>query len=223
MDQSLNLTIQDEEFIFDCRRAIFWPKKQVLLTTDLHWGKTDYFQKHGIAVPDRVFEEDLLRLAKVISDYEVKTMVVRPDGTMAPRGDLIHHEKSLSHGLIERVAAFREDNPCELILIKGNHDRYTEFPESWGIVEEKEMTVGEFFFTHEYREKNKKFQFSGHIHPMMKFKSGSDSFRLPIFMLSSKSCLVPAFSHLTGGQDMQLRPKQKAIAVTDEGLMLFEK
>ena len=215
MDQSLKLTIKDEEFVFDCRRAIFWPRKHVLLTTDLHWGKTDYFQKHGIAVPDKVFDEDLNRLAQVISDYQVKTMVVL--------GDLIHHEKSLSRGLIERVAHFRESNPCELILIKGNHDRYTDFPESWGIVEEKEMTVGEFFFTHEYQEKNKKFQFSGHIHPMMKFKSGSDSFRLPIFMLSQRSCLVPAFSHLTGGQDMKLRPKQKAIAVTDDGLMLFEK
>jgi len=214
MDQSLSLTIKDEEFIFDYRRAIFWPKKQVLLTTDLHWGKTDYFQKHGIAVPDKVFDEDLNRLAKVISDYQVKTMVVL--------GDLIHHEKSLSPELIERIASFRENNPCELILIKGNHDRYTVFPESWGIVEEQEMTVGDFFFTHEYQEKNKKFQFSGHIHPMMKFKSGSDSFRLPIFMLSHKSCLVPAFSHLTGGQDMKLKPKQKAIAVTDDGLMPLE-
>ena len=215
MDQSLSLQIKDQEFIFDCRRAIYWPSKKVLMTTDLHWGKTDYFQKHGIAIPDKIFDEDLSRLSRIISDYEVDTMVVL--------GDLIHHEKSLSHGLIERVARFRADNPCELILIRGNHDRYTHFPESWGIVEENDMSVGDFYFTHELKEKVKKYQFSGHIHPTMKFRTGSDQIRLPVFMLTINSCLVPAFSHLTGGQDVKLKPNQKAIAVTDEGLMLFEK
>lgn len=215
MDSTLSLVIEEEEFIFDCRRAIYWPSRKVMLTTDLHWGKTDYLQKHGIAVPDKVFDEDLKRLAEVISDFDVKTLVVL--------GDLIHHEKALSHGLIERVAHFRDQNPCELILIKGNHDRYTTFPESWGILEEKDMTVGNFYFTHEIKPRIKKFQFSGHIHPMMRFRSGGDQIRLPVFMVERNSCLVPAFSHLTGGQDLKLKENQKAIAVMPDGLMLFEK
>ena len=215
MDTSLSLSIEDEEFIFDCRRAIYWPRRKIMLATDLHWGKTDYFQKHGIAIPDKVFEEDLKRLSQVINDYEVKSLVVL--------GDLIHHEKSLSHGLIERVAYFRENNPCELILIKGNHDRFTKFPESWGIVEEKDLLIDQFYLVHEHKPKVKKFQFSGHIHPTMRFRSGGDQIRLPIFMLDQKSCLVPAFSHLTGGQDLKLKEKQKAIAIMTDGLMVFEK
>lgn len=215
MDQTLTLTLEDDQFIFDCRRVIYWPQKKVMLTTDLHWGKTHYFQKHGIAIPDQVFEEDLKRLSQLLKDYEVKNLVVL--------GDLIHHEKSLSHGLIERVARFREENPCELMLIKGNHDRYTHFPESWGIVEEKDLVVGNFYFTHELKTRIKKFQFSGHIHPMMRFSSGVDHIRLPVFMIDARSCVVPAFSHFTGGQDIKLSQNQKAIAVMPEGLMMFEK
>lgn len=215
MDSSLSLTLEDEEFIFDCRRTIYWPRRKIMLATDLHWGKTDFFQKHGIAIPDQVFEEDLKRLSQVINDYEVKTLVVL--------GDLIHHEKSLSHGLIERVAYFRENNPCELILIKGNHDRFAHFPESWGIVEEKDILIDQFYLVHEHKPKVKKFQFSGHIHPTMRFRSGSDQVRLPVFMVDERSCLVPAFSHLTGGQDLKLKEKQKAIAIMSDGLMLFEK
>lgn len=215
MDKSLSLTIQDEEFIFDCRRTIYWPNEKILLATDLHWGKTTFLQQHGIAVPDKIFEEDLKRLSQVLQDYEVRTMVIL--------GDLIHHEKSLGHGLIERVAHFRDQNPCELLLIQGNHDRFAHFPESWGIVEEKDFKLKNFYFTHEIKPKINQFQFSGHIHPMMKFRSGHDVLRLPVFSLREQSCLLPAFSHLTGGQDLKLNPLHKAIAVMPEGLMLFEK
>lgn len=214
MDQSLTLTLQENDFIFDCRRVIYWPRRKVLLATDLHWGKTAYLQKHGMAVPDKIFDEDLKRLTHILQDYEVQSLIVL--------GDLVHHEKSLSHGIIEKVAHFRHDHPCELLLIKGNHDRYSHFPESWGVVEEKDFTLDTFYFTHESKMKEKRFQFSGHIHPMMRFRDGHDQLRLPTFILGVKFCLLPAFSHLTGGQDVKLKESEKAIAVLPDGLMMFE-
>ncbi len=215
MDKSLSLTIQDEEFIFDCRRTIYWPGKKVLIATDLHWGKTTFLQKHGIAVSDKIFEEDLKRLAHTLNDHDVDTLLVL--------GDLIHHEKSLSRGVIERVAHFRSENPCELILIKGNHDRYADFPDSWGIVEEKDFRLKDFYFTHELKSKEKYFQFSGHVHPTMRFRDGHDTLRVPAFILNEKSCLLPAFSHLTGGQDVKLKNNEKAVAVLPDGLIIFQK
>lgn len=215
MDQSLKLSIREEEFIFDRHRTIYWPNKKVMLATDLHWGKSDYFQKHGIAVPDQVFDNDLKRLSQTLGEYEVDTLLIL--------GDLIHHEKSMSHGLIERVAHFRHEHPCELLLIKGNHDRYAQFPESWGVVEEKDFSLGEFYFTHELTAKKDVFQFAGHHHPVMRFRAGSDQLRLPIFLVDETYCLLPAFSLFTGGQDVKLKEQQKAIAVTDEGVMMFDK
>ncbi len=216
MDKSVELTIGEDRFIFDCRRALYWPRRKVLLTADLHWGKTQYLRSHGVAISDRVFEADLRRLSQVMDDYETDSLLVL--------GDLIHHEKSLSKGVIEKVAHFREKNPCELVLIKGNHDRYTKFPEAWGIVEESEFTLDEFYFTHEHDSKKKRaFQFSGHLHPMLRLRAGFDELRLPAFILGDGFCYLPAFSHLTGGQDIRLAKNQKAVVLTEEGLEVFEK
>lgn len=214
MDKSILKTIQDQEFIFDCRRAVYWPRRKILIAADLHWGKTQYLRNHGIAVTDKVFESDLLRLSHLMDDYETDTLLVL--------GDLIHHEKSLSRGIIDIVAHFRHHNPCELILLKGNHDRYTDFPETWGIVEEPDFYIDHFYFSHEYNRKKKDYQFSGHVHPMIRLRNGYDTLRLPSFIVGQSFCLLPAFSHLTGGQDLKLKKDEEAIVLLDDGLEVFK-
>jgi DNA ligase-associated metallophosphoesterase len=213
--RSVAFKLADEEFIFDYRRVIYWPKRKMLIAADLHWGKTAYLQKHGIAVSDRVLDNDLFRLTEVLKDYSVESFLVL--------GDLIHHERSLNRGIIQKIADFRNAQPCELILLKGNHDKFAHFPESWGIIEEHEFYIDRFLFHHEPHLTNEYFQFSGHLHPMFKIKSGVDLIRLPAFIIGSEFCYLPAFSQLTGGQDIRLLEKQKAVVVFDEGLEVFEK
>lgn len=186
-----------------------------MIAADLHWGKTQYLRNYGVAITDRVFEEDLLRLSRVMDDFETETLLIL--------GDLIHHEKSLSKGIIDKVAYFRHHNPCELILVKGNHDRYTDFPDSWGIVEETDFYIDRFYFSHEFNKKVRNFQFSGHVHPMLRLTSGIDSLRLPSFILNESFCLLPAFSHLTGGQDMKLEKGESALVLMDEGIEEFKR
>lgn len=215
MDKNLVHKIRGEDFVFDCRRAIYWPQQKILLTADLHWGKTQFLRYHGMAISDKVFDQDLLRLSHILDDYDTRTLLVL--------GDLIHHEKALSKGIVEKVADFRSAQPCELLLIKGNHDRFTHFPESWGIVEEKDFYFKSFYFCHDHDPDVEDFQFSGHIHPMMKFRAGPDLIRLPSFILDPDFCLLPAFSHLTGGQDMKLKPGQSALALLEDGIEVFSK
>lgn len=216
MDQSLGLMIQDNEFIFDYRRAIFWSQHRVLIVADLHWGKDQFLRSHGVAVSDEVMNADLSRLSALLHHYDPRTLLVL--------GDLIHHEKALTPQVIARIAHFRQSWPCELILIKGNHDRYTDFPMSWGIVEDSEFYFQDFLFSHEYHPKEKEsFQFAGHIHPMMRLRAGHDQIRLPSFILRQRSCLLPAFSYLTGGQDMRLQKGERAILVMEEGIEMWER
>jgi DNA ligase-associated metallophosphoesterase len=215
MDKNILKMISDQEFVFDCRRTVYWQRKKILIAADLHWGKTQYLRNHGVAITDQVFEEDLMRLSRIMDDYETEVLLIL--------GDLIHHEKSLSKGIVEKVAWFRHHNPCELVLVKGNHDSYAKFPESWGIVEEKDFYIGNFYFSHEYDAMKPGFQFSGHIHPMLKLSSGFDTLRLPSFILTEEYCLLPAFSHLTGGQDVKLEKGQTALVLVDEGLEEFKR
>ena len=215
MVTSLIRTIGTEDFVFDCRRAILWARRKILIASDLHWGKTQFLRSHGIAISDRIFDEDLLRLSKLVKEYNPETVLVL--------GDLIHHQKSLSSSVIEKVAYFRNEHPCEFILLKGNHDRYTKFPESWGIVEENDFYIDDFYFSHEFKKEMKDFQFSGHIHPLMRLRSGVDELRLPSFILGEEFCLLPAFSHLTGGQDVKLEKGQSALVLLENGIEIFEK
>lgn len=215
MEQSILRTIQGEDFIFDCRRAIYWPRRKILVAADLHWGKTQYMRQHGVAISDKVFEADLNRLSHLLEDYDTSTFLVL--------GDLIHHEKSLSKGVVDKVAWFRHEYPCELVLVKGNHDRFSHFPESWGIVEESDFYIDHFYFVHEHKKRIKDFQFSGHVHPMLKLKADFDILRLPSFILSEKYCLLPAFSYLTGGQDIKLQKGEEGLALMEEGLESFKR
>ncbi len=215
MDKSKGILIQDEEFIFDCRRVIYWPRRKILMAADLHWGKTQFLRNHGIAVSDAVLDADLDRLSHAIDDYDVQSFIVL--------GDLIHHEASLSPAIIDKIAAFREKRPVELILVKGNHDRYTKFPVQWGIVEENTLIVDNFLLVHDQKKREKRYQFCGHVHPMMRLTSSHDSLRLPSFMLLEKVCYLPAYSHLTGGKDMKLLRGEKALVLMPDGLELFER
>lgn len=215
MDKTKSVLIEDKEFIFDCRRVIYWPERRILLAADLHWGKTQYLRQHGIAVSDAVFDADLERLSGIFRDYEVKTFLVL--------GDLIHHEGALGEELVVKITEFRHSNPVEIVLVKGNHDRYTHFPSPWGIVEETELVIDDLVFVHDQKRKEKRYQFCGHVHPMMRLSSSIDSLRLPSFMFLKKVCYLPAFSHLTGGKDMKLLRGEKALVLMPEGLELFEK
>lgn len=215
MGQSILKEILSESFVFDYRRAIYWPEQKLLMAADLHWGKTQYFRQHGIAISDDIFEADLARLASLFEDYETRTFLVL--------GDLIHHEKSLRPSLIERVSWFRHEYPCELILLKGNHDRYTRFPESWGIMEENDFSFRDFTFSHDHNPKLPGFQFSGHVHPMIRLSAGFDSLKLPAFVITKKHCLLPAFSGLTGGQDLKLQKGEEAFVLTDVGIEVFRR
>lgn len=215
MERNLTLKILDEEFTFDHRRIIYWSRKKMIIAADLHWGKTQFLRTHGIAISDDVLDADLKRLGSVIEDYQAESLLVL--------GDLVHHERALSRGIIEKIALFRHTFPCELILVKGNHDRFTKFPESWGVVEESSFHQHEFAFHHEFSKDEKSFQFSGHIHPMMKLRAGHDVMRIPAFILSPKQCLLPAFSRLTGGQDLKLQKDEKAVLILDDRVELLAK
>lgn len=214
MDKSILRHIDGEDFIFDCRRVIYWPRRRILIAADLHWGKTQYLRSHGIGISDRVFDADLERLSEIYHQYDFKTFLVL--------GDLIHHEKAMTKGVVEKIAKFRNDFPFELVLIKGNHDRFSEFPPSWGIVEESYLPIDDFFFSHEYQPKRKEFQFAGHVHPMFRLRLGHDELRLPSFILGEDFCLLPAFSHLTGGQDVRLKRGEEAIVLLEDGVEAFK-
>src|SRR5690606_19707566 len=98
------------------QRIIYWPEEDTLILSDLHLGKAAHFRKHGIALPKQVAERDIERLAKLITHYAAKQVVIT--------GDLVHAGANKE---VELFASLTLQFPeTAFILIKGNHDRFID-------------------------------------------------------------------------------------------------
>ncbi len=173
-------------------RCIFWEEERALILADLHFGKSGHFRKSGIGIPQNIFKEDLQRLFAQIQFFNPKTLLIA--------GDMFH---SAENKEADFFLKWRKDMPeTEFCLIKGNHDILTtSFYQKANIrVFENRLVIKDFCFTHNVNGcDDKKFTFSGHIHPGIKMKGvANQSVMLPCFYFGKKYAVLPAFSAFTG-------------------------
>jgi uncharacterized protein len=192
--------LHNASFWLSAERCIFWEEEKTLIVSDLHFGKTGHFRKSGIAVPQKVFKEDLQRLVAQLQFYKPKSLLVV--------GDLFH---SVENKELDLFRKWRDDLPdLEIKLVKGNHDILKE---SWykaaGIsVYSDGLQMNGFCFTHDnvhcFNEAlaaapNEKYTISGHIHPGVRISGlGRQSLCLPCFYFGREYAVLPAFSRFTG-------------------------
>src|SRR4051812_29140716 len=86
---SYSLKIRGQSFDFLGSRTLFWREARTLLAADLHWGKTEVFQSHGVPVPKGVLGDDLLKLSEAMQLTQAKRLIVL--------GDLVHSHKGLTN------------------------------------------------------------------------------------------------------------------------------
>lgn len=177
-------------------RCLFWEEQRCLVVSDLHFGKTGHFRKSGIAVPQEVYREDLQRLLSLVAHFKPETVLFT--------GDLFHSHENLEHDLFSR---WRSSMAVDRIaLVRGNHDLLSA--EKYRKLEielhEGSLAWDPFLFVHDMKDVGKeqavdRYVFSGHIHPGIRISGmGKQSLRLPCFLFSEDSAILPAFSHFTG-------------------------
>ena len=104
--------------------TLFWPRHGLLAVDDVHLGKTESYRAHGVALPDGVMHDDLVRLAAAVEDTGARRLVVI--------GDLIHDAAGVTGVVRESLLRWRQTIPCVLDLVLGNHDRRLKvLPEEW--------------------------------------------------------------------------------------------
>ena len=205
---SYTLKIRGQTFDFLGSRTIFWREASTLFAADLHWGKTEVFQKHGVPIPHGVLRDDLARLTGALKLTNAKRFMVL--------GDLIHSTKGLTNEVVEEVAKWRGDSSFYFHLVLGNHDRHFDAPPSWRIDEESGATIEQdFVFAHDEVKNTDRFVFSGHLHPMARLYARGDSLRLPCFWVQRDRAQLPAFSFFTGGVDVSAREGDHLLVIAD--------
>lgn len=211
--RTIMLTIDwvGETFILHPSRCMYWEKEQALVISDLHLGKTGHFRREGIAVPQQVYKQDLLRLFDTIRYFNPREVLLT--------GDLFHSRTNLEW---EWFARWRHEiTDCNFTLVLGNHDKISG---SW--MNTLNMSVVSFLrasgllFVHDAHsltatDEGIKGVVSGHIHPAIKLPTGArQSARLPCFHFTRSTCTLPAFSLFTGTHVIRPGKHDRLFALT---------
>jgi DNA ligase-associated metallophosphoesterase len=184
-------------------RALWLPERRVLLVADLHLGKAELLQAHGIPLPSDGDAATLNRLLDLAHRLAPAQLIVL--------GDLIHGRGGLTAELRAKLRALPDLLGCPLRLIGGNHERG-----SWleGLRQEPSQALGGLWLSHEPEPREGHLNVGGHIHPVAWVGRGRDRLRLPCFAYdeSKEQLLLPAFGELTGGQVLSGRPRLWLVA-----------
>ena len=184
-------------------KAVWDPARRCLLLADLHLGKAETFQAHGIPLPSDGDAATLNALLELAAAYRPQQVVVL--------GDLIHSPLGLTGELRAKLAALPELLGCPLQLIGGNHERG-----SWiaGLAQQPSQALGPWWLSHAPEPRAGRLNLCGHLHPVALLGGNGDRLRLCCFSYCPRSerLALPAFGALTGGMPLPAHEQQWLVA-----------
>ena len=232
MQPAFPYRIRGQQLWLSPHRCLFWEEEKSLILSDLHFGKTGHFRKAGIAVPQSVYREDLLRLLSLVQYFQPRQLVVV--------GDFFHSRENKELNLFRR---WRDDFPhLGIRLVLGNHDILKEdWYEQAGITLSRDvLRMGEFAFIHDIAavaggvavagvaaervaetgvaatdgRSVQPYFFSGHLHPGIRIRGmGKQCLQFPCFYFGAEYAILPAFGRFTGTVSIDPMPESNVFAI----------
>jgi DNA ligase-associated metallophosphoesterase len=219
MTHPLRIELRGEELHLHAERALFWPRRRTLIVADVHLGKDAVFRRAGLPIPAGNVASDLARLEALVDHFAAERLLVLGDLLHAP----IHPIGDAAW--VDQVSAFRARYASLAFeVVRGNHDRSPErVPSSWNLrwLNEAATHEGPFLFMHDARDDDRGYALGGHLHPVMRLNSPTDSLRLPVFWLRAGHGVLPSFGGFTGGHPIgpRLGRRDRVYAATPEGIV----
>ncbi len=199
--------LANEICLFDHRlqllddKALYLPEVEALLVSDVHLGKAETFQAMGIPIASQINQENLDKLQGLLAQTQAKTLFIL--------GDLFHSRQSLVSEVLTSWDTFLKETCTNVSLIIGNHDRrlidfLPPLPMTYQV---DAVALGPFLLSHEPEgQHDAALNICGHIHPVVRLQSRTDSLRLPCFFLERqyRRLTLPSFGEFTGGYEVNL-------------------
>lgn len=213
---SFTLTLAGEVLQLLPERAVYWRRTRTLLVADVHLGKGAALRRAGVALPQGGTQEDLARLAAAVAVTGAERLLVL--------GDFFHTDLRHDTTTGSALAAFRQAHRAlSLAVVRGNHDRGVEQqPAEWQIDWQTDgLHEAPFILRHAPEPDARGCVLAGHVHPVVRLKTGVDGLRLPVFWHSPAQNLavLPAFGVLTGGHPIRPQALDTVIGFTPEGVL----
>jgi DNA ligase-associated metallophosphoesterase len=207
--------LEGESLLLLPERALFWPRRGMLVVADVHLGKAATFRAAGIPIPRGSTGDDLARLDRALA---------RTGATaLAFLGDLFHARVGReAPGTLAQVGGWRARWPdLEVLLVRGNHDVGAGDPPSelgFRCVNEP-CDFSPFRFRH-HPEPADAYVLAGHVHPAVRLGGrGGLRERLPAFVFGARIGLLPAFGSFTGGGEVALDADDRVYVIADDEVL----
>ena len=201
-----------------------------LIISDLHLGYEQNLNTEGLMVPKFQYEKILTRLKEIFNKLDLKNV-----NTIIINGDLKHEFAKISKQEWREVINFLEflkKNFEEIILIKGNHDNFTQFIAKKCELEVYETySIGNYVLMHGHKlpsnieELNDSTIIIGHEHPCIGLRSGERVEKIKCFLKGEwegiKLIVMPSFNFITEGSDI-LHEKLLSPFLDSNSILEFE-
>src|SRR5262249_1867159 len=147
--------LQGEDLALLPEKAIFWPRREILLVADLHLGKAATFRALGAPVPEHATYETLASLTRLIEKTRPEKLILL--------GDLFN-PKAATHGAsLDAFLAWQKAQSLEMILVAGNHDKKAKVLE--GTIQTCDECIAEPFLLRHAPAEADRYVLCGHLHP----------------------------------------------------------
>lgn len=190
MSDSAEIGINGESLVALSAGALYWPARETLIVSDLHFEKGSNFAMRGVFLPPYDTRASLHRLAALIERHRPKTIISLGDAFHDQGADR-RMEKSDADLLASFVGAFR------WIWVLGNHD--PEPPARFAGAVERSFRLGRLIFRHEAVKGAEAGEVSGHYHPVARVRAEGRLIRRRCFVTDGERALMPAFGAYAGG------------------------
>lgn len=210
----MRIEIHGEPLDLHPERALHWPRARTLVVADVHLGKGAAFRRAGVAVPSGSTGADLERLSRLVDVYSAERLLVL--------GDLFHARLQQEESWFPEVDAFRARHAqLHIEVVRGNHDRgAASAPDQWRLRwHEGVHHEAPFVFEHEPQADTRGYVLAGHLHPVLRLRSATDTLRLPVFWWRARIGVLPSFGAFTGGHPIVREPGDRVHAVTPDAVM----
>jgi uncharacterized protein len=167
--------------------ALLWPRRQMLVVSDLHLEKGSHWARRGYFVPPYDTHATLARLLRACDDTQARRLMLLGDCFHDPGG----------HARLDAAARADFDalQRFEPIWIRGNHDGSFVPP---GFEAHDTYQDEGLVFRHE-AEPGAVHEISGHFHPKARVVHRGSSVERPCFAEDGCKLILPAFGAYTGG------------------------
>jgi DNA ligase-associated metallophosphoesterase len=216
---SASVVVAGETLELCAERAVWWPRRRMLLVADPHFGKAAAFRALGVRVPRGTTGDALARLDALIARLAPARLEFL--------GDFLHAREGRNPDTFAALGAWRARHAAlAMRIVRGNHDRRAGDPPSEVGIECADGPVreGSLALAHHPAPCDGAYVLAGHVHPCAVLVGPArQRERLPCFVLGREVGVLPAFGDFTGCAEVEPEEGEAVWVIASDQVVLVER